>query len=50
MVAKFSNEINPSAHYIRHSTTPNCYLDDNQVLTLNETEAYTELTLNYNSN
>lgn len=47
MVAKFSNEITPDAHYIKHSDNPTCYLIDNQVFTLKDLESFTELTLNF---
>ena len=48
MVAKFSEEIIPDAHYIRHSEKPNCYLIENEVFTLKKLEPSVELTLNYN--
>ena len=48
LVATFSNQVRPEAHFIRHSETPTCYLDKNQVFTLDTCEPLTELTLNYN--
>jgi SET domain-containing protein len=48
MIAKFRDKINPDAHYIRQSESPNCYLVENEVFTLHDIEPYTELTLNYN--
>ena len=47
MVAKFSTDINPDAHYIRHSDDPTCYLIENEVYTKYAVEAETKLTLKY---
>ncbi len=49
LVAKFSDpaNLNPTAHYIRHSDDPTCYLDGEEVLTLRNVDANTELTLKF---
>jgi hypothetical protein len=49
LVAAFSSQPSPDAHFIRHSEMPTCYLDiKHQVFTLDQCEPLTELTLNYN--
>ena len=48
LVATFSSQVAPEAHFIRHSDVPTCYLDKSQVFTFNSCEPFTELTLNYN--
>ena len=48
LVAAFSSQPSPDAHFIRHSEMPTCYLDKYQVFTLDQCEPLTELTLNYN--
>lgn len=49
LVAIYSdkNNITPSAHYIRHSSTPTCYRVDNEVFAASDIEPETELTLNF---
>ena len=49
LVACFSSEIKPDAHYIRHSDNPTCYLDGNDVLAIEPIEPNTELTVNFQS-
>ena len=49
LVACFSSEIRPEAHYIRHSTRPTCYLDGMDVLAIESIEPNTELTVNFQS-
>ena len=40
-----SSNIKPELHYIRHSETPNCYLDKKRVFTKECVQELTELTL-----
>ena len=48
LVAVYSSpNIKPDTHYLRHSDTPTCYLDGNEVYTINEVEPFTELTLKF---
>ena len=49
LIAAFSDpsNIKPSAHFLRHSENPTCYLVENNVFTLTDIKANTELTLNY---
>jgi SET domain-containing protein len=51
LVAIYSDKsnISRSAHYLRHSETPTCYLEDNEVFARTDIEPETELTLNFNS-
>ena len=42
-----SSDIRPEAHYLRHSENPTCYLDGNEVFTINAVEPFTELTLKF---
>ena len=47
LVAVFADKIAPDVHFLRHSTQPNCYLNEKEVYTSSKVEAETELTLNY---
>ena len=49
LVAVFDleDEINAKSHFVRQSSTPNCYLFNNQVFTSFQIESNTELTLDY---
>ena len=42
-----SSNIKPELHYIRHSETPNCYLDKKRVFTKECVQELTELTIKY---
>ena len=42
------SDIRPNAHYLRHSDTPTCYLDGNEVYTIDKVEKFTELTIKFN--
>jgi hypothetical protein len=47
LVARFSDEIHPSSHFIRHSSVPNCVLLDADVYTLTDIPEDSELTIYY---
>lgn len=47
LVAKFSDSIAQNNHFIQHSETPNCFLENNDVFTLTDIDQDTELTLNF---
>jgi hypothetical protein len=48
LVAVYStSDIKPESHYLRHSENPTCYLDGNEVFTINKVEPFTELTLKF---
>lgn len=47
LVAKYSSDIKPESHNIRHSDTPTCYLAGNEVYTLADVEPETELTIKF---
>jgi len=43
-----SGKVDPNGHDIRHSTTPTCYLEGNEVFAADDYDPETELTINFN--
>jgi len=49
LVAVYSDKIDESAHYVKHSETPNCILVGNEVFAAGEIAPNTPLTVNFNN-